>query len=102
MKRSLPIKLFSMFIIVLLIFTFTGTVFSKESKDNSLMKVSGIITEINSDTGKVAISDNTGKAISLAASSDVELENFKAGDNVVVEYDKLSGIVLSMIKQDLK
>ena len=102
MKKSLPIKLLSFFIIGLLMFTFSETVLSKELKDNSLIKVAGIIADISPDTGKVAIADNTGMAISLTASLDVELKNFKAGDNVVVEYDRLSGIILSMIKQDLK
>ncbi|MFH2045396.1 MAG: hypothetical protein ABIK92_09655 [Pseudomonadota bacterium] len=102
MKKSLPIKLLSLFFIGLLMFTFSETAFSKESKDNSLIKVTGTIADISPDTGKVAIADNTGMAISLTASLDVELKNFKTGDNVVVEYDRLSGIVLSMIKQDLK
>jgi Cu/Ag efflux protein CusF len=102
MKKSLPFKLLSLFFICFLIFTLNKTVFSKESQDNSLIKLRGIIADISPDTGKVAISDNKGTAISLTASLDVELKDFKAGDNVVIEYDRLSGIILSMIKQDLK
>ncbi|MBA3036717.1 MAG: hypothetical protein FP814_09510 [Desulfobacterium sp.] len=102
MKKSLLKRLLSMFFVCLLMFAFTETVFSKESNDTSLIKVAGIITDISPDTGKVAIADNTGMAISLKASLDVKLKDFKAGDNVFVEYDKLSGIILSMVKQDLQ
>lgn len=100
MKKSAPLKLFSMFVITLLLFSFTEIVFSRESKDSSMIKAAGTISDISPDTGKVAIADNSGMAISLTASLDVELKGFKAGDNVVIEYDRLSGIVLSMIKQE--
>ncbi|MGB5156863.1 hypothetical protein [Desulfobacterium sp. N47] len=102
MNKSFHAKIFSLFIIVLLMFSFAETAFSRELKDNSLIKVAGIIADISPDTGKVSIADTTGMALSLTASMDVELRNFKAGDNVVVEYDRLSGIILSMIKHDLK
>lgn len=102
MKKSLPIKFLSLLFIGLLIFSLSETAFSKELKDNSLIKVAGTISDISPDTGKVAIADNTGMAISLTASLDVELKHFQTGDNVVVEYDRLSGIILSMIKQDIK
>ena len=102
MNKALQTKMFSLFIIVLLMLTFSEAVFSKEFKDNSLIKVAGTIADISPDTGKVAIADNSGMAISLTASLDVELKNFKTGDNVVIEYDRLSGIILSMIKHDLR
>lgn len=60
----------------------------QEPQGAEMIKVTGIISEISPDTGRVRIRDAAGMAITLTAGLSVDLKDFSVDDQVVVEYTR--------------
>ena len=58
---------------------------SQESQETEVKKMTGIISEIMPDIGKIIVVEESGKAVTLTAGPDVDLTNFNVGDHIVVE-----------------
>ena len=61
-------------------------------------KVTGIISNISPDTGKMTITDASGISITFSTGPNMDLKDFRTGDQVVAEYSS-SGVIQSIEKQ---
>ena len=91
-------KLVSMLVVALFMISFAGLAVSQESQGTEVEKVTGIISAISPDTGRVLIKDAYGREITLTAGSGVDLEDFSVGDQVVVEHTR-DMVIKSITKQ---
>jgi len=94
-------KLVSMLVVALFMLSFAGLAVSQEPQGTKVEKVTGIISAISPDGGKMSISDASGRGITLTAGSDVDLKGFSAGNQVVVEYTS-DMVIKSITKQKSK
>ena len=86
MKKLTSRKLVSMLVVALFMFFFAGIAVSQESQETEVKKMTGMISDIMPDTGKVIVVEKeSGNAVTLTAGPDVDLKNFNVGDHVVVE-----------------
>ena len=91
-------KLVSMLVVALFMISFAGLAVSQESQGTEVEKVTGIISAISPDTGRVRIKDASGRGITLTAGSGVDLKDFSVGDQVVVEHTR-DMVIKSITKQ---
>ncbi|MDL1984872.1 MAG: hypothetical protein LWX54_11920 [Deltaproteobacteria bacterium] len=110
MKKLTSRKLVSMLVIALFTLSFAGIAVSQESQETvgavsqelqetEVKKMTGMISDIMSDTGKVIVVEKeSGNAVTLTAGPDVDLKNFNVGDHVVVECTS-DMVIISINKQ---
>lgn len=60
-------------------------------------EVKGTIVSINVDIGTVGVQDQVGKMQTLTAGPEINLKDFKEGDQVIIEYNK-DMIIVSISK----
>jgi len=111
MKKLTSRKLFSMLVVALFMLSFAGIAVSQESQETEVisqesqetevekMTTTGMISDIMPDIGQIIVVDKeSGKAVTLTASPDLDLKNFNVGDHVVVECTR-DMVVISISKQ---
>jgi hypothetical protein len=86
-KKLISRKLVSVLVVALFVLSFAGAAVSQEAKGTELTKVTGAISAVNPDAGKIIVIEReSGKTVTLTAGQDVDLKDFSAGDQVVIEY----------------
>jgi len=82
MKMKMFKKPALMMAIALLMISFAAVSVSQAAE------VKGTIVSINVDMGTVGVQDQAGKIQTLNAGPEIDLNVFKEGDRVIIEYDK--------------
>ena len=86
-KKLISRKLVSVLVVALFVLSFAGASVAQEAKGTEVKEMAGMISDIRPDIGKVLVVEKeSGKAVTLTAGQDVDLKDFSAGDQVVVEY----------------
>ena len=96
MKKTALKKIVPMLIIVLFVISFGGVAVSQKAQETMIIK--GTIVSIGNDTGKVAVKDEYGKIVTLAAGSEIDLEDFKVGYQVIIKCDS-DWVIRSITRQ---
>ncbi len=100
MKKLASSKLAFMLVAAIFMLSFAGVAISQEVKETEVMKVAGTISAVNPDSGEVTVIEKeSGKAVTLTAGQDVNTKDIVVGSQVIIECDKLSGIIKSIIEQ---
>jgi len=99
MKKLVSSKLTFMLVAAIFMLYFAGTAISQEAQGPEVMKVAGTISAVNPDSGEVTVIENeSGKAVTLTAGQDVKIKDIVVGSQVIIECDKASGIIKSIIE----
>lgn len=103
MKKLVSSKLAFMLVTAIFMISFAGTAASQEVKGTKLTKVAGTISAVNPDSGEVTVIEKeSGKAVTLTPGQDLNIKDIVVGSQVIIECDKSSGIIKSIIEQKEK
>ncbi len=97
MKKGILKNLFLTLVIAMFVVSFVSVVMSVETQETTTIK--GTVININADTGKVLIKNESGDVLALTAGSEINLATYNESDKVIIAAT-FDGIIKSINKMD--
>ena len=95
MKKLVSKKLLSILVVAMFTICCGGVAVAEETIN--IVKIKGVINNINLDTGQVEVVKESGEILTVTASPDIDLKAFVEGNKVIIEC--IDNIIKSIVMQ---